>query len=386
MFGLSKKGFRRKEYPDIELSLFTRAKNFFGEDINLSERSPMGLFLRVIAWSLSLLWQVAERVYHNAHLPSAEGIHLDYVCEKGDIYRFPALQSSGEVKITGTPKKKIYKGFRVGTVSGQVFETLQECEIGEEGSVLVPVRCIALGSSGNVVAEEISVLINPELDITTVTNPKSFQNGRDVETDDELRERYKLSFVATGKATIDAIRAHLLKIPTLRGVKVIENDTMEEKNGMKPKSVKVIVLGGTDEEVAQAILDSKAAGIATSGNVSYMAVDNIGEKHEMRFSRATDVAVYVRATVKFLKSSYDTEEVKEDIRRRILRYVNAIGMGNDVIASRVLSRILCGDSMIEDASVQIGKSKETLSTANIDILDEEVPATTPDKVVVVVES
>ncbi|MDO4719626.1 MAG: baseplate J/gp47 family protein [Peptostreptococcaceae bacterium] len=386
MFGLSKEGFKRKRYSDIELELFTRARDFFGEDINLSERSPLGIFLRIIAWSLSLIWQLAERVYHQSHLPAAEGISLDYVCEKGDIYRFPALRSSGEVKITGTPKKKIYAGFKVGTVSGQVFETTKEYEIGPEGSVLAEVRCTKAGNAGNVVAEEITILLHPEIGITAVTNPKSFQNGRDVETDDELRERYKLSFVATGKATIDAIRAHLLKIPTLRGVKILENDTMQEKNGMQPKSIKVIALGGTDEEVAQAILDSKAAGIATNGNVSYMAVDNIGEKHEMRFSRATDVPIHVKATVKFLRSSYNTEEVKEEIRQRILRYINAIGMGNDVILTRVLSRILCGDSMIEDVSLLIGKSSSELKAENIDILDEEVPTTTLDKVVIVVES
>lgn len=42
--GLDEKGFRRKQYAEIEEDMFIRARNLFGEDINLSVRSPLGIF------------------------------------------------------------------------------------------------------------------------------------------------------------------------------------------------------------------------------------------------------------------------------------------------------------------------------------------------------
>lgn len=371
MFGLSEKGFKRKLYSDIEDDLFIRAKNMFGEDINLSERSPLGIFLRVIAWSLSLIWQVAEKTYHQGHLNEAEGLSLDYVCEKADIYRFPALKATGEVKFTGKAGKKIYKSFKVATNNNVVYETVEEVQISTDGTVKAKVICTQLGDIGNVDANTINTIINPELDIDTVNNTERFLSGREVETDDELRERYKLSFIASGKATMNAIIAHLLKIPTLKGYKVLENDTMEVKNNMQPKSIKVIALGGTDEEIGRAIFESKAAGIQTNGNISYMATDNLGYKHEIKFSRATEVSIFAKINITFNITAINKDSLKKEVISKFKKYIRSINMGDTVILSKIISAILSED--IKDVDIMIGKSSASLAKSNITLLDEEVP-------------
>ncbi|MGP1567993.1 MAG: baseplate J/gp47 family protein [Peptoanaerobacter stomatis] len=382
MFGLSEKGFKRKLYRDIEKDLFTRAKDIFGEDINLSERSPLGIFLMVIAYSLSLLWQVAERVYLQGHLHSSEGISLDYVCEKADIYRFPALKSYGEVKFTGTKGKMIYKGFKVGTINKVIFETIKEVQIGENGKVYADVRCLSLGNIGNVDANQINVIINPELDVSSVINEERFLTGREIETDEELRERYRLSFQGSGKATINAIIAHISKIATLKGYKVLENETMQVKNGMQPKSIKVIVSGGTDEEVGQAIFESKSAGIATNGNITYMATDNIGQKHEIKFSRATELSVYSKIDVTFYDNLQNKEDIKSSIKTSFKEYLRNLSMGSSVILSHIIADILNTNKYIKDISILIGKNSDNCSANNIILLDEEVATTTDDKIVI----
>ncbi|EJU22942.1 baseplate J-like protein [Peptoanaerobacter stomatis] len=380
MFGLSEKGFKRKLYSDIENDLFIRAKDMFGNDINLSERSPLGIFLRVIAWSLSLIWQVAEKTYHQGHLSSAEGLSLDYVCEKADIYRFPALKATGEVKFTGKAGKKIYKGFKVATNNNVVYETVEEVQISSDGTVKAKVICTQLGDIGNVDANTIKTIINPELDIDSVNNTERFLTGREVETDDELRDRYKLSFIASGKATINAIIAHLLKIPTLKGYKVLENDTMEVKNNMQPKSIKVIALGGTDEEIGRAIFESKAAGIQTNGNVTYMATDNLGYKHEIKFSRASEVSIFAKIDITFNITTINKDELKKEVISRFKKYIRSINMGDTVIISKIISAILSED--IKDVDVMIGKSNASLARSNITLLDEEVPTVMDENITI----
>lgn len=380
-FGLTKDGFKRKLYSDIELDLFTRAKDLFGEDINLSERSPLGIFLRIIAWSLALIWQLAEHIYHQSHLPTAEGISLDYVAEKADIYRFPALKSHGQVKITGTPNKRIYKGFKVSTVDKIIFETDKEYVIDSDGTALCDVICTQLGEIGNVQATSINTIVNPEIDVVSVSNEFRFSNGREIETDDELRDRYKTSFIDSGKATINAIINHLLKIPTLKGYKVLENDTMQVVNDMQPKSIKVIALGGSDEEVANAILDSKAAGIETNGNVSVQVKDNQGISHTIKFSRATEVLIYIDVTLSYISETIDKETVKAKLKKRLQAYIKNVGMGNAVIVSQLISTIL-SDTAIKDASVKIGKTQDELSADNIKLLDEQVPTVIASNIII----
>lgn len=386
MFGLSKYGFKRKQYSDILSDMQTRARNLFGEDINLTERSPLGIFLMLIAWTLSLIWQVVEHVYHQTHLQDAEGISLDYIAEKANIYRFPALKSYGEVIFTGKPGKKIYKGFKVSTANKIIFETTKEVRIGDDGTVKAIVRSLELGEIGNVQATAIDTIVNPEMDVHSVSNPIRFAFGREIETDTELRLRYKLSFEGSGKATIDAIVAHLRKVPTIKGVSVVENDTMGVVNGIPPKSIRATVLGGEDKDVAQAILDSKAAGIQAYGKYSYDAIDNQGKIHRIYFDRATEVEIYANFDIaKARDSSAKDEEIIADLKTRFKDYIKTIPMGGVVVASRAAARLMCGNKNVYDVIMTIGKTPDKLSMQNIQLLDYEI-ATTRDDIINVTDN
>lgn len=152
----------------------------------------------------------------------------------------------------------------------------------------------------------------------------------------------------------------------------MENDTMEIVNDMQPKSIKVIVLGGTDEEVGMAILDSKAAGISTNGNISYMAEDNLGKKHEMKFSRATEVPVFANVKVKLTQDTVNSEKLIQEIKERFKKYIKNVQMGESVILARAISSILCSHEEIKDIEMTIGKDSASLKEENIMLLDEEV--------------
>lgn len=55
---LDKNGFRRKTYDDLLDEMSDKAKELFGDNINLSTRSFIGILVRLYAWFLSLLWQM----------------------------------------------------------------------------------------------------------------------------------------------------------------------------------------------------------------------------------------------------------------------------------------------------------------------------------------
>lgn len=362
--GLDERGFRRKQYAEIEEDMFIRARNLFGEDINLSVRSPLGIFLRVIAWSIGLLWQLAEQVYNQGYLRKAEGVSLDYLVELANIKRHQAAKSQGEIKVYGQSNKLIKAGFLVYTAAGIKYKTLTNATIDSTGYTIVPIEAVEYGESGNVEAGLINRILNPETGITKVENPAETHSGRDIESDYELRNRYELSFANGGSATVDAIRAKVLSIPSVKSAIVLENKTMNEVNSIPPKSIMVVVQGGTDKAVAQAILDTKAAGIDTAGDVVQAIPDAAGLMKEIRFQRAKKVLIYIKITAKKSPTSNLTEDA---IRQVVASYFNGLKMGQDVVYSKLLAYILTNVEGLQDIDISVSKTKLDYQKNNIEI-------------------
>ena len=362
--GLDKKGFRRKQYAEIEEDMFIRARNLFGEDINLSVRSPVGIFLRVIAWSIGLLWQLAEQVYNQGYLRKAEGVSLDYLVELANIKRHQAAKSQGEIKIHGQPDKLIKAGFLVSTAGGIQYRTLHDKTIGSEGYVMVAIEAVEYGETGNVDKGLINKIFNPETGITKVENPVETHSGRNIESDYELRTRYELSFANGGSATVDAIRAKVLSIPSVKSTIVLENKTMEIVNSIPPKAIMVVVQGGTDKAVAQAILDTKPAGIDTAGDVVQNIPDAAGLPKEIRFQRAKKVTIYVKITATKSRESNLDEDV---IRQAIASYFNGLKMGDDIVYSQLLTFLFSNIQTLQDVDISVSKTKSDYQKRNIEI-------------------
>jgi len=92
VYGLTKDGFKRKPYTVILEEKQERAKDLFGEDIDLSERSPLGLYIQTDAWEESILWEQMEHVYYAAFIDDAEGKQLDALVKFIGLFRRPALR------------------------------------------------------------------------------------------------------------------------------------------------------------------------------------------------------------------------------------------------------------------------------------------------------
>lgn len=389
MFGLSDKGFKRKRYDDILQSMFDQAKQLFGENISLTERSPLGLFLRVVAWSLGLLWQLAEKVYNSAFVDTAEGTSLRHVGKYIGISELKEDYSRGEVEITGDPGKTRLRGFRVGTESGVMFETISDVIIGETGVAIAPVKAVEPGQRGNVPAGTITKIINPEAGIKAVTNPERTAGGRDKETDLDFRKRYDRSVSRGGSSTVESIVATLLELHGVRDCIVQENDTEETVNDVPPKTLAPVVFGGDDQEIAIAIFQSKAGGIRSWGENEITVKDSKGYEHVIGFSRPEVVPIYVQAIL--TTNAHFPVDGLRLVRREIIKHIggqdeddvlyNGLGLEEGVVHSRLISAIyqVAG---IKDVDLKIGTTPDNLGTTNVPIGSREVAETDWQKVVV----
>lgn len=388
-FGLTPQGFKRKRYADVISAMENRARNLFGENINLTERSPLGLFIRVIAWSVTLLWQVAEVVYNAAFVDTATGNDLDKVALYIGIIRMKAKKAIGEVTFTGDNTTIIPAGYLVSTTDDIVFETTDEVVI-TAGLATATIRAVEPGTQGNVPFNTITEIINPIIGINTVSNAQATTGGRNQETDAEFRTRYALSVAKGGASTIDSIRASLLEVDGVKSARVIENNSnTTDADGRPPKSFESYVLGGVASDVAKTILKAKAAGIQAYGTVQETVQDDAGQNHIIGFTYATEIGIYVNVTI--VKSAAYPVDGDKLIRTEIIKYIGGqdedgsiyvgLSMGQDVVYVQVIKACL-KITGVEDAAVTIGIVSPPASTSNISINLTEIAETAWQKVVV----
>lgn len=380
---LDKNGFKRKSYSDLVDSMSAKAKEKFGADANTTERSFLGIIIRIMAWFFSLLWQDTEDVYHSAYRKTAEGVQLDMLLPYAGITRNLADFSYGQIEIIGTPNHFIESGFLVSTNSDVFFETIYDLTLNTEGKGTVGIVALDVGAIGNVGANTITEIVNPDADVISVNNPLKTSGGREKETDVEARERADITVEGIGSATTAAIRANLLKISSIRAAKVIENFKDEiDQYGTPPRSIQAFVLGGSDEEVAKAIHEKKAGGIQPYGTTYVDVLDLSGDVKQIGFTRAKGENISIKVSVT-TNTSFTFDGVNQ-IKTALIRYVggtdsnnnaySGLNMGEDVVVAR-LNAITFSVDGIEDVKVEVSKDGVKYDDSNVVIALQEVAQT-----------
>jgi hypothetical protein len=96
------------------------------------------------------------------------------------------------------------------------------------------------------------------------------------------------------------------------------------------KAFEIVVAGGSDNDIAQAIYESKPAGIETYGNQSVIITDRFGQPYTIKFSRPTQMPVYVAITLNVKQSLFPPDGVGT-IQSDILGIGNAIPIGGTIV-------------------------------------------------------
>ena len=384
---LDERGFKRKSYNELLEEIHTEARLKFGDDINLSVTSPLGIILYLYAWFLNIVWGLAESVYYSGFISTATGNSLDRLLPYGGTRRIQAEYATGEIKITGTANTTIPAGFIVSTPLDIFFETVEDCLLDSNGVGVAGIQAVEIGASGNVLANTITVVVNPDANVTSVTNEEATSGGRSKETDEEARERFT-SIESRGASTIDSIYSAVIDVPGVRTVRIFENDTDEtDTNGRPPHSFETLVLGGETQDVAEAIFSKKPVGIQSHGSTTATVQDLSGTDRTINFSYATVQNIYVRATV--TRDNTFPEDGAEQVRTQILQYIGGLdetgdtypglGLGEDVILSTCIRNIKVEG--ITDIVVEFSINGNNYSASNVDV-GNNVADTDYSKVVV----
>ena len=385
-WGLTDAGFRRPTYAELLDALEYKARELFGSKANLTVRSPLGIFLRIFAWVLNLLFSTLEDVYNSRFVDTAVGSSLLHLGRMIGIRLLGAQKAMGYLTFSGDDNVEVPEGFLAETTAGIQYVTLASGVI-TGGSVTLPASAAVAGPDGNTAEGTIKNITNPKLGIKSVINERAFEGGRNTETDDEFRERYYLSVDFAGGVNIDAIIAEVYEnVEAVIAVTGEENDTdFESKSGLPPHSFEVVAYGGLDEDIAKAIYRRKAAGIQTFGNTMVPVPTAAGGIYEVHFSRPAPVGVWVkvfnlRTDVKFPLDG--VEQIKDAIIRHIgVNTRGGLNIGQDVINVTLPTVVLKVPGVV-DFDLQLSRDGETFSWKNIEIAAREKAVTDESMVIV----
>ena len=370
-WGLTDAGFRRPTYAELLDALEYKARELFGSKANLTVRSPLGIFLRIFAWMLNLLFSTLEDVYNSRFIDTAVGASLYNLGRALGLRLLGAQKAVGYLTFTGENGVEVPEGFLAETSAGMQYVTVSSGVI-RDGEVTLPATAVSSGPDSNTAEGTITTITNPKLGIESVTNVKPFEGGRNTETDAEFRERYYKSVDFAGGVNIDAIIAEVYEsVEAVIAVTGEENDTdFESESGLPPHSFEVVAYGGLDEEIAKAIFRRKAAGIQTFGNTTVAVLGVSGQTFNISFSRPTPVKVWVRVTDLVTDRHFPLDGV-EQIKSSIVSFIGGntrggLNIGQDVIQVVLPTEVLKVPGVV-DFNLQISPDGETFGWGNIEI-------------------
>lgn len=358
-YGLTSNGFEIKDLATIKSDLETSLKTSFGTSINLQAQTPLGQIVGLITERLALLWELGEAVYQAVDPQTAEGVSLDKACALVGIARRAATYSTVTATLTGTPTTVIPAGtqFQVSGDEDAVFETDAAATIAGGGTV--DAACTAT-TTGAISAPSgaLTVIKTPVSGLTSVTNSADATLGSDEETDAELRARRNTQLQQSKKGTLEAIRTALLDVDNVEAVAGYENTgSTVDGDGRPAKSFEMVVKGGTDQDIIDAVWEAKPAGIETYGSSSGTATDSQGDSHTIYFSRPTELRMYVIVDIT-QESGYTVTSAQ--VKAAINTYEAALNMGDDVLpASEIIPAIVDEVDGIRDITIKVSKHPTT---------------------------
>ncbi|CAM4013022.1 baseplate J/gp47 family protein [Mesobacillus zeae] len=377
---LDKSGFKRKTYADLIEEMSDKARELFGDNINVSPRSPFGLILRLFAWFLALAWELAEKVYNSAFVGKAEGVQLDNLTPFFNTNRKPEQEAIVTLSFTGTPNYVIQVGTRFETINEVDFMLTEDVQLDVSGKGLGLAVCMTPGALGNVAAGTITVISEPNADVLTVNNSGPAAGGQDRETDAELTERLLVSGAGAGSASPNAILAAVLAVPGVRAANIAVNNKMVAENGLPPKSFQIYAHGGTGPAVAEAIFSKMTAGIESFGTTDFTMEDIAGNKHIVKYTPASVIDIFANITL-VTDSTFEIDGLTQ-VRNGVINVINNLEQGDDVILQRLVAAVM-GAQGVTDVTIKTGKTADLLSAVNIPIEPQEVAQALPENISVV---
>lgn len=342
-------------------------RDVFGADLDVSETSPQGKLIAAEVKSRIGAAQNNANVANQINPNLAEGVFFDAIWELLGGQRIAESSSTFDTlpDLTGVAGTIIPAGSKAKTSSGDVFISIAEVTLDVSG----------LGSV-NFVSEETGEIAAPIGSLTsivtsvigweTINNTVAATLGRTQESGAKARQRRRDTVGLNARTGPEAIIAALRNVENLQSLQFRQNifptTQVIDTISMVRNSIYVCVDGGSDSDVATALL-SKSAGQAFNGPETVIVTEESSQQpYTINFERTTGDAVLIRVTANVPTSVNDPINT---IRQAVLDYANGIiGDNGGFITGQDVSPFEIGSAINEQSPL--------IFIRNVEISDKAV--------------
>jgi uncharacterized phage protein gp47/JayE len=352
---LTDRGFERDDLFTILETMRLDVLRIYPE-ANLDPATKDGQLLGTFSNAIDQLGQVMQAVYDSGSPSTASGVTLARIVEYNGIRIINGTQSSVTVVFTGNVGAVVPRNSNLRcTVNNTLFYTLADCTITPNGTGTVGALATDVGATA-APSNTITRMMMPIFGVRSVTNPHDALIGKDREKDYALRLRRAFSVATPSQTILEGIKGAVADLPNVNQVQTYENKTdVTNAYGLPPHSFSVIVQGGADDAIANAIFTREPVGTNQYGDVTVMVYDQFGFPHYVTFMRPPIVSVWIRVEVRVL-AGWEHQMITA-IQDSIVEWMRVnSGIGEPVIRSRLYIPINAAGTTFAVFGVLMGTS------------------------------
>jgi uncharacterized phage protein gp47/JayE len=336
----------------------------FGGGLNLALETPQGQLASSTAAIIADKNAQVVEVVNQMDPDTNDGAYQDAIARIYFLTRSPGAPTTVACACIGAAGTVIPVGAKAQDTSGNIYVAVDGGQIPPGGNITLafanvlngPIPCPA-----NTLTK-IYVAI-PGWD--TINNVAPGVLGRDVETRAEFEARRAASVALNARGSLQSIFANVFDQPDVIDVYATENVTDSTvpvgstNYPLLPHSILVSVVGGTDDDIANAIWIKKDVGCDMNGNTTVTVVDSEGysppfPEYDITFLRPTPLAIHVRVELR------DSDSLPVDIDAQVKAAVIATFLGADGgVRVRIGSELLA--SKFYPGVIRIGPEVSVLS-------------------------
>lgn len=239
----------------------------------------------------------------------------------------------------------------------------------------------------------ITKIVKAVTGLQSVENVGSYVAGRLTQTDTELRQSYIDKIYSRSSTMLESIKGAILEnVQGVLSVAPYENDTNKtDSMGRPPHSIEIVVDGGNATEIAQQILNVKAGGISTYGDVETVLHGEYGEDITVRFNRPAYVYVWFQIGVTLSANSNPPSNYAELIKETILECMEEVEAGSDVVPQKFTTSLYQNVAGIDYFDIRLYSTKNPAqsvgeySERSISITARERAVTSESRIGVVID-
>ena len=344
-------GFSVDDISDVRGAVAQAWKRAFKSDgkaeLNTEPETPAG---QIIDSQTASITQKDSEILYLANMLNplkATGIFQDALAEIYFLQRKPAIASSAVIKCTGLPGTVIPVSAQImSTADDTIWQNTEAQTISSDGTCECVFECQSAGLI-SAAAGTLSRINTMVAGWDTAVNPRAATVGQNAETQGAFEARRYASVGLNSRGTIAAVYARVANCSNVVSCIVRENKTNMpiEIDGyyLKAHSVFVSVVGGSDEDIAEAIYNSCSAGCDYNGNTTVAVTDSAtGAGEKVTFYRPDEYDVYVKVTLAGKDSLPD--EYQKTVKKAV--YDNFYGESAATIGGDPILRVAPGDTVL----------------------------------------